>query len=850
MVKHTPVLRTRVSGNSEKVPAPLPASKDLSRIVPNKGVSLAATLAPLAERSAWRRLVFAVVAMATCLVSVANAADGGLDGSFNAGGSGADSEVYTVASQPDGKIIIGGSFTTYDGDALGSHFLMRLNADGTRDRMFNPGGAGPDSYVSAVAIQSDGKILIGGLFTSYDGDAASSDKIMRLNADGTRDATFNPGGTGADGNVFAITLQTDGRILIGGFFTSYNGDAAANDAIMRLNQDGTRDTSFNSGGTGVNGGGVYAIAIQADGRIVIGGGFNSYNGDSSVSDGVTRLNANGTPDVGFNTGGSGATARVVTLAVQADGKTLVGGWFFAYNGDNSAQNLIRVNPDGTRDATFNSGGSGADGPVTGLVIQNNGKIVIGGGFKTYNGDPAASDSIMRLNVDGTRDSTFNPGGTGANSPVDAVTLQADGKVVAAGLFTSYNGDNSAPDRVMRLLAEAAPAMFSFSQPAYTVAESDGSITIIVNRVGDTSTPATVDYATADGGAPCGNLSHSASEKCDFTTAVGTLSFAPGDVARTFVVLISQDTYVEGPETFSVVLSNPQGAVLLSPFAVVTINDDLTEPPGNAIDDPANFVRQHYHDFLNREPDQSGWDFWTGQITSCGNDASCIEAKRINASGAFFLSIEFQQTGYLVERMYKVAYGDATSTSSTGGSHQILVPMVRFREFLRDTQRIGSGVVILSPGWEQALENNKQAYALEFVQTSRFKSAYPETMTSDQFVDQLNQNAGNVLSPSERQTMINIFGSAHHTTDITVRAQALRQVAENQNLFKGESNRAFVLAQYFGYLRRNPSDLPDSDYTGYEFWLTKLNQFNGDYVGAEMVKAFINSSEYRQRFGQP
>ena len=226
-------------------------------------------------------------------------------------------------------------------------------------------------------------------------------------------------------------------------------------------------------------------------------------------------------------------------------------------------------------------------------------------------------------------------------------------------------------------------------------------------------------------------------------------------------------------------------------------------------------------------------------------------KRINVSGAFFLSIEFQQTGYLVERLYKVAYGNPNGTSTLGGtSHQLAVPRVRFNEFLKDTQRIGRGVVVLAPGWEQALENNKQAYALEFVSTARFMAAYPTSMTPAQFVDALNVNAGNVLSPSERATAINLFGNAGagNTANVIARARALRQVSEDPDLVSAESNRAFVLAQYFGYLRRNPNDPQDTDYTGYEFWLTKLNQFNGDYVAAEMVKAFIASSEYRQRFG--
>jgi len=269
---------------------------------------------------------------------------------------------------------------------------------------------------------------------------------------------------------------------------------------------------------------------------------------------------------------------------------------------------------------------------------------------------------------------------------------------------------------------------------------------------------------------------------------------------------------------------------------------------NPIDEASFFVKQHYLDFLNRQPDQSGWDFWTNQIISCGASAQCTEVRRIDVSASFFLSIEFQNNGYLVERFYKVAYGEAPGSSTFGGAHQLSVPNVRFNEFNQGTQRIGQGVIVLAAGWEQLLESNKQAYALEFVQTARFITAFPTSMTPAQFVDQLNERAGNVLSAGERTTAINLFSGAADSSNTTFRAQALRKVAEDPDLYNSEYNRAFVLAQYFGYLRRNPNDAPDSDYTGYDFWLTKLNQFNGNYINAEMVKAFLSSIEYRQRFG--
>ncbi len=268
---------------------------------------------------------------------------------------------------------------------------------------------------------------------------------------------------------------------------------------------------------------------------------------------------------------------------------------------------------------------------------------------------------------------------------------------------------------------------------------------------------------------------------------------------------------------------------------------IPQTPANAnpIDTAEFFVRQHYLDFLNREPDHSGLIFWSDQILSCGSDQQCIETKRINVSAAFFVSIEFRETGYLIYRMYKSAYGNVPGTP---------VP-VRFNEFIPDTQQIGLGVVVGSPNWELTLENNKVAFAQAFVARTRFTTAFPTTMSPTQFVDALYANAGVTPSAEERSSVIGEFGTATTTTDAAARARVLRRVAENAALAQQELNRAFVLMQYFGYLRRNPDAAPEPglNFEGYNFWLNKLNQFNGNYIAAEMVKAFITSSEYRGRF---
>ena len=272
------------------------------------------------------------------------------------------------------------------------------------------------------------------------------------------------------------------------------------------------------------------------------------------------------------------------------------------------------------------------------------------------------------------------------------------------------------------------------------------------------------------------------------------------------------------------------------IASAELYDSGTSSTINPIDDPQFFVRQLYLDFLGREPDAAGLAFWTNEITACGGDAGCVEAKRVNASAAFFLSIEFQETGFLVYRAYGAAFGTAR-----GGGH---VPLT-LAEFLPHTQRVGQGVVVNTPGWEQRLEQNKQDFFNEFVGLPAFLSQYPADIPAGQFVDRLNANAGEVLSQADRDSLVSRLGGGQVT-----RAQTLREVVEDGDFRAHEFNRAFVLMEYFGYLRRNPSDAPDTDFGGYNFWLGKLNQFNGNYIQAEMVKAFISSGEYRQRFGQP
>ena len=331
---------------------------------------------------------------------------------------------------------------------------------------------------------------------------------------------------------------------------------------------------------------------------------------------------------------------------------------------------------------------------------------------------------------------------------------------------------------------------------------------------------------------------SAKQQSDYTFGSGVVQFAPGEASKTFNVLIVNDALIEGPETFAVTLSNPSGNCAVgSPGQIVVtiIDDDLTTGP-NPIDDSTFFVRQHYLDFLGREPDAAGLAFWVSNITSCGADAGCRAFKRVDTSAAFFLSIEFQETSGFVIRTQRVAFGRLSADPAS---------RVPYLQFMRDTRQVGDGVVVGQTGTEAKLEANKQLYAQQIVTSAAFLARFPITAAA-QYVDALYASAGVTPTEAERTAAINAFGAG----GTAGRVAALRAVADSTSVRQGERNPSFVLAEYYGYLRRNPTDAPDFGDQGYQFWLSKLNLFGGDFAKAEMVKAFIASTEYRGRFGQP
>jgi hypothetical protein len=251
------------------------------------------------------------------------------------------------------------------------------------------------------------------------------------------------------------------------------------------------------------------------------------------------------------------------------------------------------------------------------------------------------------------------------------------------------------------------------------------------------------------------------------------------------------------------------------FGATVANSGLVNP----LDTPEYFVRQHYVDFLNREPDEAGFNFWSDQIIECSTDQNCFERRRENVSAAFFLSIEFQRTGGLVDGVYRAAYGARPD----------------FAHFLPDTRTVGNGVRVGIDGWEALLATNTEAFVNSFVNRSEFHAAYDNLSNTD-YVDTLISHTGVSFTSAERDALLSGLGAGSMT-----RAQALRSIAENGRFVSAKFNDTFVMMEYMGYLRR------DADAAGFAFWLNKLNEFNGNFEQAEMVKAFIVSGEYRDRF---
>ncbi|HBB88703.1 MAG TPA: hypothetical protein DC047_13920 [Blastocatellia bacterium] len=350
----------------------------------------------------------------------------------------------------------------------------------------------------------------------------------------------------------------------------------------------------------------------------------------------------------------------------------------------------------------------------------------------------------------------------------------------------------------------------------TITNPDGQTTTVQILVGPTAAPAAISgrITTDDGAALAGvTLDLNGGESRAITDASGYYGFASADTANFYTVTPSLPGYHFSPENRSFsLLANKTDAVFTA-----TRDAAIRQ---NVIDSAEYFVRQQYIDFLGREPDQSGFNFWTNQIAQCNGDADCVQDRRVHVSAAFFMSIEFQETGGLVDGLYRTSFNR----------------LPQYAEFTPDTATIARDVVVGRTGWEQQLASNRQAFLDAFAQRPAFQSVYGG-LSNGQYVDQLLTNTRIIWAQGERDALVDGLASGSLT-----RAGVLGQIAGDERFTATKRNEMFVMMEYFGYLHRDP------DASGYQFWLNKLNQFGGNYQQAEMVKAFIVSGEYRRRFG--
>jgi uncharacterized delta-60 repeat protein len=490
-----------------------------------------------------------------------NAPPGAIDVTFNPA-TGLNGDVYSLALQSDGKIVAGGAFTKANSSDYGR--LVRFQSDGSLDAGFLLGLAGANATVRAVLSQTDSRVLVGGAFTTL--DSVNRNSVGRLNYDGSLDTSFNPG-SGADGSVFALaeTFVSSNRFLfVGGAFNTFNGVASA--GVVRLNDDGTVDTSFNLTAGGANGS-VFAVApypvgTPLAGKVLIGGSFTTVNGLARTN--LARLNADGSVDTTFNPA-AGASDTVRSLVIQTDGRLLVGGAFTNLNGV-ALNRLGRLNADGTLDGAF-AVGLGADDTVEALAVQPDSRILVVGDFTSASG--VSRNRITRLMPDGTVDPTINFG-SGANGMIAAVAVQPDNQILIGGGFTGVQEE--VRNHFARLNGGAVTnsGAFEFTAASFAASESGGHARIGVRRTGGTSGPnpdgsgsVSVQFATSAG---------TAVAEVNYTNVTQTLTFPMGETFQTVLVPVVDDGQITPELTVNLTLTDPSSPAILGfqPTALLTI----------------------------------------------------------------------------------------------------------------------------------------------------------------------------------------------------------------------------------------------------------------------------------------
>jgi glucose/arabinose dehydrogenase len=587
-----------------------------------------------------------------------------------------------------------------------------------------------------------------------------------------------------------------------------------NDVAVTEGNSGTTNAGFSVTLSNASSLTITVNYATANGTATAGSDYGSASGTLTFNPGQTSQPVNVTVigDTTFETN----ETYVVNLSSPSNA-SIAGGQGTGTINNDDAQPGISIN-----DIIVAEGNAGLKSGTFTLSLSNPSSQTITVNYATANGTATIADNDYQA---ATGQVTFNPGqisqtvnvtilGDTKFEPDETFFLNLSGAANATisdsqGQCTITNDDGSVP-------------IIEFTQANFNHLESNQSVSISVKRSGNTAGAVNVDYTTNSdlSFVECSVVSGLANQRCDYLLTTGTLSFAAGEVEKSFTVVTFNDTLVEGNETFTLTLSNPTGGGVLGTQTNTTVtiqDDDTVAPTTNPIDDSRYFVRQTYYDFLQRAPDQGGEDFWTGQIDGlCSpGDAQCINRRRVAVSAAFFVSSEFTRSGGFVYRLYKAAYGE----------QQLYRPS--YAQFSPDRARVVDGA---------DLEQGKLALANAFVLRPEFSVRYPNMMTASEFVDAIlsnvQQGAGVTFTATERQNFINDISTGG-------RGLMLKNLADNTAFTNAVFNRAFVLMQYFGYLRRDP------DQGGYEFWLSVLNASSQNFEG--MVCAFITSPEYQKRF---